>query len=91
MSENIHGNTSELPLSFILFHSEYIWKNNITDNDVEDTMEFDVWRKYIFRSDLSNGLTGDEIVTTLHPGINRSFEKINYTQICIDFIQQMQP
>lgn len=33
-----------------------------------DTMEYDDIRTYIFRPDLSNGLTGNEIVTTIHPG-----------------------
>lgn len=49
-------------------YSEYIWKNDIVDNDEEDTMEFDIWKRYVFRPDLSNGLTGDEVITTLHPG-----------------------
>lgn len=55
-------------LYFRSFGSEYIWKNNISDNDAEDTMAFNNMKKYIFRPDLSNNLTGDEIVTTLHPG-----------------------
>lgn len=31
-------------------------------------MEFDYVKKYVFRPDLSNNLTGDEIITTIHPG-----------------------
>lgn len=31
-------------------------------------MQFTLWRKYIFQPDLSNGLTGNEEVTILHPG-----------------------
>lgn len=57
---------------FIIFcisiYSEHIWKTNITDNDEEDTMTFTLMKKYVFRPDLSNSLTGDEIITTLHPG-----------------------
>lgn len=33
-------------------------------------MEYDVWNKYVFRANLSDGLTGDEVITTLHPGNN---------------------
>lgn len=68
----------------MLSDSEYIWKENIVDNDQEDTMEFDTWKKYVFRADLSNGLTGDEVVTILHPG-NRQLlittHRINCAQI----------
>lgn len=31
-------------------------------------MEFDLVKRYAFRPDLSEGLTGDEMITTLHPG-----------------------
>lgn len=41
---------------------------NITDDDDMDTIEYDDIRTYIFRPDLSKGLTGNEIVTTIHPG-----------------------
>ncbi|XP_055302266.1 sensory neuron membrane protein 1-like [Sitodiplosis mosellana] len=51
------------------YFDEYIWKNNISDNDAEDTMAFNIMKKYIFRPDLSKNLTGDEIVTTMHPVI----------------------
>lgn len=65
--------------SFSLLKSEYIWKTNLTDNDEDDTLTFTVYRKYVFRPDLSNNLTGDEVVTTLHPGICKH-SKTNYTQ-----------
>lgn len=52
----------------LYLNSEYIWKDKIVDNDEEDTMEFDIWKRYVFRPDLSNGLTGQENVTILHPG-----------------------
>lgn len=48
--------------------SEHLRKVNIIDDDDMDTIEYDDIRTYIFRPDLSNGLTGDEIVTVLHPG-----------------------
>lgn len=31
-------------------------------------MEFDIWKRYEFRPELSDGLTGNENVTILHPG-----------------------
>lgn len=52
----------------MFFFSEYNWKENIIDNDEDDTMEFDMWKKYVFRANLSEGLTGNEVVTVLHPG-----------------------
>lgn len=48
--------------------SEHLRKENIIDDDDLDTIEYDDIRTYIFRPDLSNNLTGDEIVTTIHPG-----------------------
>lgn len=44
-------------------------------------MQFNLWRKYVYRRDLSNGLTGEEIVTTLHPGTNQLHSNIHYAQI----------
>lgn len=43
----------------IFLDSEYVWKNNISDNEAEDSLAFNIMKKYIFRSDLSNNLTGD--------------------------------
>lgn len=40
---------------------------NVTDYNLDDAVEFTTVKKYIFRPELSHGLTGDEIVTTLHP------------------------
>lgn len=54
--------------SISLSISEYISKTNISDDEEADTMQFTLWRKYIFQPDLSNGLTGNEEVTILHPG-----------------------
>lgn len=55
-----------------LLFSEYHWKMNITDDNEDDTMEYDVWNKYVFRPNLSEGLTGDEVITTLHPGTSKN-------------------
>lgn len=41
-------------------------KFNVTDNNEDDTVEFNMKKTFYFRSDLSNGLTGNEIVTTVH-------------------------
>ena len=41
-------------------HREWQEKVNMTDRDEDDTVEFSTKRKYIFRPDLSEGLTGDE-------------------------------
>lgn len=54
--------------SIISCRSEYVWKDNIVDDIKEDTMEFDIWKRYVFRPELSNGLTGNENITILHPG-----------------------
>lgn len=53
----------------MLPYSEYISKVNRSDDDATDTLEFTLLKKYIFKPELSNGLTGEEEVTTLHPGI----------------------
>lgn len=48
--------------------SEYITRINVTDDEKSDTMTSTLWRKYIFKPELSGSLTGDEVVTILHPG-----------------------
>lgn len=50
------------------FRSEYIRKVDTSDDNDEDTVEFTLKKSFEFRPELSEGLTGDEIVTTLHPG-----------------------
>lgn len=40
------------------------------DNDEDDTLVYHFKQKYIYRKDLNGpGLTGDETVVTVHPGI----------------------
>lgn len=48
------------------------WKEkfDMTDNEKEDTLTFNMKNRFIFRPDLSNGLTGNEIITTIHPLIS---------------------
>lgn len=48
--------------------SEHLRKENIIDDDELDTIEYDDIRTYTFRPDLSKNLTGNEIITTIHPG-----------------------
>lgn len=67
-------------IGFRLFWSlsEHLRKVNIIDDDNLDTMEYDDIRTYIFRPDLSESLTGDEIITTIHPGISVTLMPINF-------------
>jgi hypothetical protein len=46
--------------------SEYKTKYNLVDDDAEDTVEYDMKNTWIFRPDLSNGLTGNEVITMPH-------------------------
>lgn len=74
----------EIEITIELLHgSEYHWKINVIDDLEEDTMEFDYMKKYVFRPDLSNNLTGEEVITTLHPGLFKkcSPTKINHVKI----------
>lgn len=41
-------------------------REDIQDDDVKDTISYTMKNKFIFRPDLSRGLTGDEIVTVPH-------------------------
>lgn len=59
------------------FDSEFHWKINVIDDLEEDTMEFDYMKKYVFRPDLSNNLTGEEVITTLHPGLFKEKKSIH--------------
>lgn len=46
-------------------------------------MEFDDIRTYNFRPDLSNGLTGNEMITVLHPGKMMHGRCCYYDQIVV--------
>lgn len=59
------------------FHSEYYYKYNTSDNVAKDTMNFTLRRTWVFQPQLSDGLTGDEIITTLHPGSLTLFSQSN--------------
>lgn len=55
-------------LCFASFYSEYYYKYNLSDNKIDDTLNFTLRRTWIFQPQLSNGLTGDENITMIHPG-----------------------
>lgn len=44
------------------------WKEkfDLEDNDEEDSFSFNYKNTFIFRQELSNGLTGNEIITVPH-------------------------
>ncbi|XP_031629088.1 sensory neuron membrane protein 1-like, partial [Contarinia nasturtii] len=73
---------------------EYVWKQNISDNVEEDTMTFTTMKKYVFRPDLSNGLTGEEIVTIIHPviasiGLTVHFEYRQFLHVAVQAIHEI--
>ena len=45
---------------------EWQEKVDLVDRDIDDTVEYAFKNKYIFRPDLSEGLTGDEELTMPH-------------------------
>ncbi|XP_031629089.1 sensory neuron membrane protein 1-like [Contarinia nasturtii] len=78
------------PYSF----DEIDWKNNISDDEEEDTMSFNLNKEWLFRPDLSNGLTGEEIITTLHPvivaiGLTAHFEMRQYLHVASTAIDEI--
>lgn len=46
---------------------EWKEKYDLVDDEAEDTLTYHFRNKFIFRPDLSENLTGDEIVTMPHP------------------------
>lgn len=68
---------------------EWKRKEELEDDETMDTATFYVNDKFIFRPDLSNGLTGNEIITTINPVIAVSliFNK-NYKLIIINVSSQ---
>lgn len=44
-------------------------KINMNDDDDEDTVSYDIYNEFTYRPDLTLPLTGDEILTLLHPFI----------------------
>lgn len=51
-----------LPLRAHTSFREWKLRENIVDNDVDDTLSYTLKQQFIFRPDLSNGLTGEEEV-----------------------------
>lgn len=64
--------------------SQYVLKHDAIDDKENDTLTFTLKKTWIFKPELSNGLTGDEMVTILHPGIKclkvleSAFNRISY-------------
>lgn len=56
---------------FVSRYREDVLKHETVDDDESDTLEFTLKKAWKFRPKLSNGLNGNEIVTTLHPGIEQ--------------------
>lgn len=56
-------------LFFILFHQrQKTVKVDTIDDDETDTLEYTLKKTWTFQPKLSNGLSGNETVTILHPG-----------------------
>lgn len=53
----------DFKFNFVPFNREWKLRHDIVDDDSKDTVSYTMRNKFIFRPDLSNGLTGDEIVT----------------------------
>lgn len=41
----------------------------MNDDDDDDTVSYDIYNEFIYRPDLSEPLTGEEILTIAHPFI----------------------
>lgn len=39
----------------------------MVDDDDDDSLEYRMTNTFIFRPDLTSGLTGNEVITTVHP------------------------
>lgn len=57
-----------------IFLSEYIIKHDEIDDEDQDTLEYTLKKLWIFQPDMSNGLTGEEQITLLHPGIYKCLD-----------------
>lgn len=49
----------------------------MVDDDEEDTLKYHYKNTFIFRPDLSNGLTGNEIITMPHPLVATMLLSVN--------------
>lgn len=52
---------------FLLSFREWKEKFDMVDHEEEDAISFRMTNRFVFRPDLSHGLTGNEIITTVHP------------------------
>lgn len=57
--------------------SEWKEKRDLVDNENADTVTFDMMNTFNFRPDLTLPLTGNEVVTILHPLIVVSLCNLN--------------
>lgn len=53
-------------MNLIVTFREWKEKFDLTDNEEDDTLTFNMKNTFIFRPDMSNGLTGNEIITTVN-------------------------
>lgn len=56
---------------------------DLEDDVKEDTLTYKMKNTFIFRPDLSNGLTGNEIITTVHPLLMVSILCLSYQYILV--------
>lgn len=65
-----------------LLAREWKTKVDLIDDVVEDTVEFTAINTFFFNKTLSNGLTGDEIVTVIDPLLTVSKKGVVKHPIC---------
>ncbi|XP_055299621.1 sensory neuron membrane protein 1-like [Sitodiplosis mosellana] len=75
--EIIEGKKPKLQEIGPYFFEEWKEKFEMVDDDAEDTVTYHYRNKFIFRPDLSDGLTGDEIITMPHPLIMGMLMAVN--------------
>lgn len=73
-----------LNFAFSLTHKTSEWKDkhNLVDNEDADTVTFDMVNTFVFRPDLTKGLTGNEVVTIPHLLIMVSLLNCNKETFC---------
>lgn len=54
--------TSSHHRTFLNYFSEWKLRENLVDNDSDDTISFTLKQQFIYRPELSNGLSGNEEV-----------------------------
>lgn len=54
-------------IHLIIFSREWKSKGNLEDDDSDDTVTFNMKAAWYFKKELSEGLTGEEMITIPHP------------------------